>query len=350
LSYCSRPDRPPKPPYGGCDDAIKFTRLRESWQLSFAPAGEDPEFDSLGAGPEPSPFDPGFVAAMERARWPVFIGQVRFGPDALNPVNHVLDFTGIDAARKLFRREIGTDWVAASPQVHIRAASAPVSLAAGESGVDVRIDGSASIARDLVVARDAAVEGTVAVGSADPNKPRMVLAEDSLTVRGPGGKQLARIWVESDKLNMTVGGGAAAQLSIDSAGVLTVQTINSPTAKQFRVRHPQRRGASLAHACVEGPEAAVYYRGDGQLSGGRAVVPLPSYFEQVARRDGRTVQVTPRFCTADEPVSTLAASDVAGGAFTVRALDDRNPEQQFYWEVKAVRADVPPLEVESTDS
>jgi hypothetical protein len=31
---------------------------------------------------------------------------------------------------------------------------------------------------------------------------------------------------------------------------------------------------------------------------------------------------------------------------SLRAIDGENPDQQFFWEVKAVRADVPGLQVE----
>ncbi len=37
---------------------------------------------------------------------------------------------------------------------------------------------------------------------------------------------------------------------------------------------------------------------------------------------------------------------VQGGRFTVRTASGGNPAQRFYWEVKAVRADVAPLQVE----
>jgi hypothetical protein len=50
----------------------------------------------------------------------------------------------------------------------------------------------------------------------------------------------------------------------------------------------------------------------------------------------------------DEPVSVLAASAVDRGGFTVRAADDRNPRQRFFWEVKAVRADVAQLDAEQS--
>jgi hypothetical protein len=117
--------------------------------------------------------------------------------------------------------------------------------------------------------------------------------------------------------------------------------------KQFVIDHPlDPDRQTLAHACIEGPEAAVYYRGEGRLVGGTARVELPEYFEGIARPDGRTVMLTP-VSAVDEPVTVLAATPVAGGGFDVRAADCRNPNQRFCWEVKAVRADVERLKVES---
>lgn len=60
----------------------------------------------------------------------------------------------------------------------------------------------------------------------------------------------------------------------------------------------------------------------------------------------RTVMLT-AVCEDDEQVAVLAASPVRRGRFTVRAADGRNPSQRFCWEVKAVRADVEPLAVET---
>ena len=42
----------------------------------------------------------------------------------------------------------------------------------------------------------------------------------------------------------------------------------------------------------------------------------------------------------------LAAGIVGDGGFDVCAIDGSNPSQRFYWEVKAVRADIEPLLVE----
>jgi hypothetical protein len=57
------------------------------------------------------------------------------------------------------------------------------------------------------------------------------------------------------------------------------------------------------------------------------------------------VLVTPKLEPGRAPVA-LAASEVSAGAFRVIAVGDANPEQAFYWEVKATRADVAPLRVE----
>lgn len=117
--------------------------------------------------------------------------------------------------------------------------------------------------------------------------------------------------------------------------------------KSFVIDHPLDPASRwLTHACVEGPEAGVYYRGTGQLADGKARVTLPDYFEALARAEDRTVQLTP-VSDADEPITVLAAGTVADGGFDVRAADGRNPSQRFCWEVKAVRADLAILQVET---
>jgi hypothetical protein len=147
--------------------------------------------------------------------------------------------------------------------------------------------------------------------------------------------------------DVIVRGGLYAGLNLENPAVqITAAGTVSATVKNFRINHPlDPEHCFLIHACLEGPENAVYYRGQGRLEGGHARVELPYYFEALARRDGRTVILTP-CCEESEPISVLAASGIVNGAFNVRAADDRNPQQPFYWEVKAVRADVEPLETE----
>ncbi len=130
------------------------------------------------------------------------------------------------------------------------------------------------------------------------------------------------------------------------SGNLTVNGSVNSVVKNFVINHPlDPENKKLIHSSLEGPEIAVFYRGEAQLQNGKAEVVLPAYFEALTRKDGRTVLLTPKF-DSDELISQLAASAVENGKFKVKATDSQNPNQKFYWEVKAVRADIAPLEVE----
>jgi hypothetical protein len=145
----------------------------------------------------------------------------------------------------------------------------------------------------------------------------------------------------------TIEGSATLEASTTVQGSLTVQqNLHVWGFKNFVMAHPTAKDRMLVHACVEGPEAAVYYRGEGRLEDGAATVKLPSYFEGLTRVEGRTVQVTALCDGDDENIVALAATPVRKGRFGVRAIGAGNPRQRFYWEVKATRADLPEFEAE----
>jgi hypothetical protein len=110
-------------------------------------------------------------------------------------------------------------------------------------------------------------------------------------------------------------------------------------AKKFAIEHPTRPGRTLAHAAVEGPEAAVYYRGEARLVDGRAVVELPEYFEALTRAEGRTVMLTNVDGFDRLAIERQAGKQIADGRFVV-VCENAESAQAFNWEVKAVRADV----------
>jgi hypothetical protein len=190
--------------------------------------------------------------------------------------------------------------------------------------------------------------------------------EERLYVLNRQGVRISHAWggngclVVEGKPGNTVGtipdwsGGGVLSHDVFATGAVYVGNPGNPKCqfygdgrKQFAIDHPlDPEHRTLNHACIEGPEVGVYYRGEGQLIGGIAYVDLPTYFEELTRCDGRTTMLTP-ICDADEPVTPLAATPVVDGCFTVRAADDRNPRQRFCWEVKAVRADVDRLTVET---
>ncbi|HEY4240011.1 MAG TPA: DUF6519 domain-containing protein [Kofleriaceae bacterium] len=148
--------------------------------------------------------------------------------------------------------------------------------------------------------------------------------------------------------NVTICGLETTQASaLVVRGTIAATGSVSGTVKNFRIPHPLAPDTrDLVHSCIEGPEAGVYYRGEARLVDGIARIELPAYFEALTRKDGRSVQLTAIWDGPDTPVSQLAAARVVEGRFTVHSVDRKNASQAFYWEVKAVRADIAPLEIE----
>jgi len=141
------------------------------------------------------------------------------------------------------------------------------------------------------------------------------------------------------------GNGANVQVaSISNSGVIT------GSAKNFAIPYPgdpnpENPTRALWHSCLEGPEYAVFYRGEGMTGEDGAVrIELPEYFEDLTRPTDRTVQVT-QIGNSDDEFVMLMAGRVEQGSFKVRSSV---PNTAFYWEVKAVRSDMEPLDVVRT--
>jgi hypothetical protein len=106
--------------------------------------------------------------------------------------------------------------------------------------------------------------------------------------------------------------------SFSNANILTYDTTSKEVtyvAKTFVIDHPTNTNKYLVHACLEGPEAGVYYRGSSCINDGEqlARVALPDYALAVAR--DFTVSITPKF---NGKIRTLNASHVhVDGTFDV---------------------------------
>jgi hypothetical protein len=175
-------------------------------------------------------------------------------------------------------------------------------------------------------------------------KLRLVLYEHGTLVSGPdAGVRISVNHSEPNEVQVMLVNAFGVHVS---GNVNASKDITCGGNKEFRIAHPLTPATKcLVHASLEGPESAVFYRGEAQLENGHTTVAMPAYFEALTREDGRTVLLTP-IVEGDEPASALAATRVTGDRFTVRMITPGNPSQRFCWEVKALRADVPPLEVE----
>lgn len=89
------------------------------------------------------------------------------------------------------------------------------------------------------------------------------------------------------------------------------------SAKTFVIDHPTRPDHLLVHACLEGPEAGVYYRGEAELVETEIRIELPDYLAALA--DNFTVQLTQIWRGPEDSFARLMAGKVTDNAFKVRS-------------------------------
>jgi len=96
--------------------------------------------------------------------------------------------------------------------------------------------------------------------------------------------------------NTNVNGNSHVTGNITTGGDLTVGGFASwsgsivATTKLFDIKHPTKEGYRLAHACLEGPENGVYFR--GKLKNDKTIL-LPEYWRNLINIDTITVQLQP---------------------------------------------------------
>jgi hypothetical protein len=111
----------------------------------------------------------------------------------------------------------------------------------------------------------------------------------------------------------------------------TSQLYKYDAAKTFVIDNPVNPNKYLVHACLEGPEAGVYYRGKGEIVNDNSIViELPYYVSALAT--DFTIQVTPIY---DGKVKSFGVSEIVDNKFTVYGENGK-----FYWIVHGSRSDI----------
>jgi hypothetical protein len=87
------------------------------------------------------------------------------------------------------------------------------------------------------------------------------------------------------------------------------------TSKTFVIEHPLDPNKYLVHACLEGPEAGVYYRGVDEILQKSVVITLPSYASAIASEF--TVHITPLIDDEQEDLILCNATSVKNNQFKV---------------------------------
>ena len=109
---------------------------------------------------------------------------------------------------------------------------------------------------------------------------------------------------------------------------------NNGAAKNFIIDHPLDKDKYLIHACLEGPESGVYYRGEGKIRNDKfTIIHLPDYVDKLATH--LTVQITPIYSEFYTLTSQLYTSRVQNNSFTVYGTNC-----DFFWLVHGKRSDI----------
>ena len=96
--------------------------------------------------------------------------------------------------------------------------------------------------------------------------------------------------------NTTQDGKITASSTVKASnfiGDISTTSGTPPGCKVFDLPHPNIEGYRLRHACVEGPEAAIYVRGKVSVDG---IIDLPDYWQNFVNKETITVQLTPIGC------------------------------------------------------
>ena len=112
----------------------------------------------------------------------------------------------------------------------------------------------------------------------------------------------------------------------------TTSEINYSTAvgKTFVINHPIDENKYLVHACLEGPEAGIYYRGKGTITNDESVqINLPEYVKYIG--SNYTINIT-RIYSGKKTNETYETSEIENNSFTVYGKNG-----SFYWIVYAER-------------
>ena len=95
--------------------------------------------------------------------------------------------------------------------------------------------------------------------------------------------------VQVGSINQSLGSFTTSG-AITASGKVTCGSLESGLPKSFDIKHPSKEGWRLRYACIEGPEAGVYYR--GRLKN-QKIIKLPFYWKDLVSVDSITVQLQP---------------------------------------------------------
>jgi hypothetical protein len=104
--------------------------------------------------------------------------------------------------------------------------------------------------------------------------------------------------------------------------------------KTFKSAWPEKADSEIWYVAMEGPEAAAYVRGTGQLQNGQAFISFPDHFEKLINATTLTVRLTPLSAESQG----LAVIEKSTTGIAVKELQGGHGNYTFDWEVTGVRS------------
>ncbi|ADO97364.1 hypothetical protein SSM2_020 [Synechococcus phage S-SM2] len=120
-----------------------------------------------------------------------------------------------------------------------------------------------------------------------------LLAEEDYPADACPNRYYSRAKIDTFEItqNLTMGGNIAGGVNIACSGTVSGAT-GSFSVKPFNIPHPSpdKEGMRLVHACLEGPENGVYFR--GRVTNKKEIL-LPPYWKDLVDWTTITVNLTP---------------------------------------------------------
>jgi hypothetical protein len=141
--------------------------------------------------------------------------------------------------------------------------------------------------------------------------------------------------------NATGFGTPSVMLYNQGTGEVGYSSVTSATNKTFVIPHPLDAKRYLVHACLEGPEAGVYYRGRGSICEGEESVEvfLPSYVGALAY--DFTIQITPMYSGGPLVNPGFIVSDFCKERSSFRVYSSHGKAScAFFWLAHGSRSEV----------
>jgi hypothetical protein len=129
---------------------------------------------------------------------------------------------------------------------------------------------------------------------------------------------------------------SAATGNFSSQVTATLGTFTSVSApfKLFDIEHPSKENKRLIHACLEGPELGVYFRGKTNKN----EIEFPDYWRDLVDENSITVHLTR--CSLNQP------SLMCSGVMDNKALVHGANGYDYFFIVYGERKDLPKLQIE----